>query len=78
MGDARLQALRLDARTRLAGLEPDGVVGEKTWDEIVDANTGIFDSVPLHYFTGEEQRMTGRFPGYDLKEATADAGTGNI
>lgn len=63
---------------RLAGLEPDGIVGEKTWDEIVDANTGIFDSVPLHYFTGEEQRMTGRFPGYDLKEATADAGTGNI
>ena len=26
-------------------LEPDGIVGEKTWDKIWTPTTGIFDSV---------------------------------
>ena len=37
---------------KLFGLDPDGVVGELTWDAIYDAYLGIISEIPLEYVEG--------------------------
>ena len=54
------------------GLEPDGVVGEKTWNAIYDDYLGILRTVPARCF-GAGGAPGGNWPGYELKEANADA-----
>ena len=54
---------------RAAGLDPDGIVGEETWNAIYDAYLGIMNTVPRYYFTEEKQGFSGAYPGYELKEA---------
>ncbi|MBE6584515.1 MAG: spore cortex-lytic protein [Ruminococcaceae bacterium] len=45
------------------GLEPDGVVGESTWNAIYDAYLGIVSTIPLQYVEGN----TVPFPGVFLR-----------
>ncbi len=45
------------------GLEPDGIVGEETWNAIYDAYLGIVTTIPLQYIEGN----TVPFPGVFLR-----------
>ncbi|MBQ4090686.1 MAG: peptidoglycan-binding protein [Clostridia bacterium] len=51
------------AAQRTFGLEPDGVVGEETWNAIYDAYLGIVSTIPLQYIEGN----TVPFPGVFLR-----------
>ncbi|HNW04319.1 MAG TPA: peptidoglycan-binding protein [Oscillospiraceae bacterium] len=54
---------------KLAGLAPNGVVDEKTWDEIYSVYAGIMENVPQKYFQeASGEKPAGRYPGYDLRE----------
>ncbi len=54
---------------RLAGLAPNGIVDERTWDLIYSVYAGIMENVPQRYFQGASgEKPAGRYPGYDLKE----------
>ncbi|MBR6791470.1 MAG: peptidoglycan-binding protein [Oscillospiraceae bacterium] len=48
---------------RYAGLSPDGVVGQTTWDVIARYYLGILESLPDNYFGGEAPRS---YPGSPL------------
>lgn len=59
---------------RLAGLTPNGIVDDKTWDAVYAIYTGIMENVPQKYFRETDVgKPAGRYPGYDLKE-TGEAG----
>ncbi len=51
------------AAQRVFGLNPDGIVGEETWNAIYDAYLGIVSTVPLQYTEGN----TVPFPGVFLR-----------
>jgi peptidoglycan hydrolase-like protein with peptidoglycan-binding domain len=58
---------------KLAGLTPNGIVDEKTWDAVYSIYAGIMENVPEKYFREAAAKPAGRYPGYNLKE-TGEAG----
>ena len=56
-------ASAVKAAQQVFGLEPDGIVGEQTWNAIYDAYLGIVRTIPLRYVEGN----TVPFPGVFLR-----------
>ena len=58
----------VEAAQRTFGLEPDGVVGEVTWNAIYNAYLGIVETIPVRYVEGN----TVPFPGVFLRIGVED------
>jgi peptidoglycan hydrolase-like protein with peptidoglycan-binding domain len=58
-GPSTTSAVR--AAQTVFGLEPDGVVGEETWNAIYDAYLGIVRTIPLQYVEGNVVPFPGIF-----------------